>query len=59
MKQYTWGMHEVLSAATIFQPRFLGRIALVDLSWLCSQLNLKFTIEEISGVWNYLADDCK
>jgi ankyrin repeat protein len=59
VQRFMWGMHEVLAAATLFRAcdtRFLGRIALVDLSWVCSQLKMDFTIEELTGVWRHLAD---
>jgi ankyrin repeat protein len=60
VQRFMWGMHEVLAAATLFRAcdtRFLGRIALVDLSWVCSQLKLDFTIEELTGIWRHLASD--
>ena len=58
-QRFLWGMHEALAAATLFRAcdtRFLGRIALVDLAGLCSQLQLDFTIEDLTGVWHTLAD---
>lgn len=61
-KRFLWGMHEVLAAATLFRAcdtRFLGRVALIDLSALCSRLKIQFTIEELEGVWWHMANECK
>ena len=58
-KRFTWGIHEIVAAATLFRAcdsRNLGRIALIDLALPCSRLRIAFTIEELTDVWHHISD---